>query len=410
MKKKLRVILTILISISILFSACGSKELENGDNFRKSTWEEIEKSGQGTEVYFYGWGGDPKINSWIDDVLAKEVKDKYNITLKRVPMNIDEVLVKLLDEKNLEAEGTIDIVWINGENFFTAKENELLEGPFLEKLPNGKKYLDLNDVELNYDFGFSIDGYEAPYGKAQFVFIYDGEVVEKFPKDHEEFLQFAKVNKGKVTYPAPPDFVGSAFVRNIIYDMVGYEQFINMEPDYEVVKKEIMPAIDYFKELKPYLWREGKAYPSTMAQLENMFADGEVIITMDYNPNKASRKISDGQFKSTTKTAIFQKGSVGNTHFVAIPKNATNKEAAVLVINEIISPKMQASKYDPKVWGDLPVLDNSKLSSEEKKLFDNVVLGKATIDQSILLDNRLPEMPAKLIPIIEKIWEEEILK
>jgi putative spermidine/putrescine transport system substrate-binding protein len=396
--------------MNILLLGCGNKELKKKFDVKTSTWEEIEENGKGKEVYFYGWGGDPKINKWIDDVLGKEVKDKYNITLKRVPMNIDEILVKLLGEKNLEAEGTIDIVWINGENFFTAKENELLEGPFLEKLPNGKKYLDLNDVELKYDFGFSIDGHEAPYGKAQFVFIYDEEAIEKFPRDHKEFLEFAKDNKGKVTYPAPPDFVGSAFVRNIIYDIVGYEKFINMEPDYEVVKKEIMPAIDYLKELKPYLWREGKAYPSTMAQLENMFADGEVIMTMDYNPNKASRKISDGQFKNTTKTAIFNKGSVGNTHFVAIPKNSTNKEAALLVINEIISPKMQASKYDPQVWGDLPVLDNSKLSSDERKLFDSVVLGDATIDQKVLLDKRLPEMPAKLIPIIEKIWEEELLK
>lgn len=48
----------------------------------------------------------------------------------------------------------------------------------------------------------------------------------------EELLEFCKKYPGKVTYPALPDFTGSAFVRNIIYELCGWEQFQDRMADY----------------------------------------------------------------------------------------------------------------------------------------------------------------------------------
>lgn len=407
MKKKFLSILLVLVLAASLVGCSGNKKTEG--NVLEKSWEDILAEAKGTTVNFYGWGGSQKVNNWIDTYLAKRLKEEYDITLNRVPMNIDDILNKLLGEKQLNSqEGTIDIVWINGENFYTAKENGLLFGPFTDKLPNFNKYIDANSDDVKYDFGFKVDGYEAPYGKAQLVMIYDKSKIEKTPKNYKELLELAKKNPGKLTYPAPPDFTGSAFVRNIIYDIVGYKQFMNMEPDKETVKKAIKPAIDYLKELKPYLWREGKTYPATISQLDNMFSDNEVLMTMSYNPNHAASKIQTGEFPDTTNTFIFDNGTIGNTHFLAIPFNAPNKAGALAVINFILSPEAQASKYDPKNWGDLPVLDNSKLSDSEMSLFTDVKIGKGTLPQQYLLDHRVPEMPANLIPIIEEIWLENI--
>ncbi|WP_069650276.1 ABC transporter substrate-binding protein [Caloranaerobacter ferrireducens] len=407
MKKKFLSILLILVLASSLVGCSGNKKIEG--NVLEKSWEDILAEAKGTTVNFYGWGGSQKVNNWIDTYLAKRLKEEYDITLNRVPMNIDDILNKLLGEKQLNSqEGTIDIVWINGENFYTAKENELLFGPFTDKLPNFNKYIDNNSDEVKYDFGFKVDGYEAPYGKAQLVMIYDKNKIDTIPKNYKELLELAKKNPGKLTYPAPPDFTGSAFVRNIIYDIVGYKQFMNMEPDKETVEKAIKPAIDYLKELKPYLWREGKTYPATISQLDNMFSDNEVLMTMSYNPNHAASKIQTGEFPDTTNTFIFDNGTIGNTHFLAIPFNAPNKAGALAVINFILSPEAQASKYDPKNWGDLPVLDNNKLSDSEMSLFTDVKIGKGTLPQQYLLDHRVPEMPANLIPIIEEIWLENI--
>ena len=79
----------------------------------------------------------------------------------------------------------------------------------------------------------------------------------------------------------------------------------------------------------------------------------------------------------------------------------------MVAINEMLSPEVQADRYDQlKV---IPVLDNTKLSDDQKAEFDKVDLGKGTIPQDELLSKRLPEMPAQLVPIIEEIWNEEVV-
>ena len=50
-----------------------------------------------------------------------------------------------------------------------------------------------------------------------------------------------------------------------------------------------------------------------------------------------------------------------------------------------------------------------KLSVDEKAAFDAVDLGKGILSQAELLSRRLPEMPAKLVPIIEEIWLSEVV-
>ncbi|SDK75462.1 ABC transporter substrate-binding protein [Natronincola ferrireducens] len=407
MKKTMVLVIVFILILNL--TGCGQSNPVAGEDVLESSWEAILEEIKGTEVSFYGWGGSQMTNDWIDQYLAVQLKEKYDITLNRVPMNIDEILNKLLGEKQLNTSGTIDVVWINGENFYTAKTNELLYGPFVEKLPNFEKYVDTESIEVKYDFGFPVEGYEAPYGKAQLVMIYDKARVEFVPRNHEELMELIKNNPAQFTYPAPPDFTGSAFVRNIIYDIVGYEQFVTMEADKEIISNAIQPAMDYLVELKPYLWRGGETYPATIAQLDNMFADQEVFMSVSYHPNSAGGKILTGEFPSTTNTFVFDKGTIGNTHFLAIPFNAPNKAGALAVIDFILSVEAQASKYDPKNWGDLPVLDNSKLNNEERKTFDAIDLAPGALPQDILLNHRVPEMPANFVPIIEEIWEENVL-
>ncbi|MEG0855509.1 MAG: ABC transporter substrate-binding protein [Terrisporobacter sp.] len=405
MKKIITILMILIMTLSL--SACG-KTKDISANVDKMTYEGILEEAKGSTVTFYGWGGDEDLNNWLDEVFAPQMKEKYDISMERVPMDIDQVLSQLSGEIQAGKEdGSIDMIWINGENFKSTKENNMLYGPFLDKLPNANKYLDLDAEENNYDFGYEIEGYEVPYGKAQLVLIHDSAESSNAPKSSEELFKFAKENKGKVTYPALPDFTGSAFVRNIIYDICGYEDFQNMKADKETVKKAIQPALDYLVKLNPYLWNEGKSFPADSTQLDNMFMDKEVVMNMSYEPYSISSKIEKGSYTDTSSSFIFDKGSIGNTNYMAIAKNSGNKAGAMAAINEMISAKMQASKFD--AIKTLPVVDNNKLSNEEKELFDNVNIGKGTITQEELLSKRLPEMPADLVPIIEEIWLEEVV-
>lgn len=410
---KKNILLACVLALLLLLSACSHRtdnpttEAEKQETQTES-WNP--EAAAGTTVTFYGWGGSQQTNSWIDGQLTDLAKEKYDITIERVGMNIDEVLNLMLGEKQagIKDNGSVDVVWINGENFYTARENDLLYGPFTDQLPNFSAYVDATDPEVQTDFGHPIDGYEAPYGKAQFVFIYDSHHITDVPRNSEELLSWAKENPGRFTYAAMPDFTGSAFVRNIISDLIGYETFAEMAPDKETVHEAIQPALDYLNELAPYLWNEGRSYPADTPQLANMYADGEIWMHMSYNPNEASGKMETGEFPASTRTFLFDKGTIGNTHFVAIGKNSGNIPGALALIDTILSPEAQAGKYDPAVWGDMPVLTYEMLSEEQQRLFDDVPQGPATPELKELQEKRLPEMPAHLVPIIEELWYENV--
>lgn len=283
----------------------------------------------------------------------------------------------------------------------------MLFGPFAEELPNFKQYIDGEEAEVRYDFAYPIEGYEAPYGKAQFVLYNDSAITPEAPANTAELLEFAKKYKGKVSYPALPDFTGSAFVRNVIYDIVGHEQFADMPADKETVKAAIEPALAYLRELNPYLWNEGKSFPDSAPTVQNMFADGELVMGMSYAAFGVAANIENGTFSETTRTFQFDKGTIGNTNYIAIAVNSGNTAGAQVAINEMMSPEVQADRY--KVLRTIPIVDYRKLDTEQKAAFDTVDIGQGVISQDELLSKRLPEMPAALVPIIEEIWAEEVL-
>ena len=407
----MRKLLALLLAFTLLFSFNGCGQEQSGTqklDLSSAEWDEIVEAARGTTVTFYGWGGDENRNNWLNTTVADYVKEHYDIALEVVGMDINDILSKLSGEKQAGSEtGSIDMIWINGENFYSAKDNGLLYGPFTGQLPNMEAYIDLQDPETLNDFCMPIEGYEAPYAKAQMVFFNDSAVTPEAPASAEELLEFCKKYPGKVTYPALPDFTGSAFVRNIIYELCGWEQFQNMEADYDTVKAAIEPALDYLRELNPYLWNEGKTFPESSTTVDAMFADGELVMNMSYGPFSVATGIAEGTYTDTTRTFVFDNGTIGNTNYMAIAFNSPNKAGAMVVINAILSAELQLTQYEQ--LRELPVVSADKLSAEEQAAFDAVDLGKGVLSQAELLEHRLPEMPADLVPVIEEIWLNEVV-
>ena len=407
----MRKLLALLLAFTLLFSfnGCGQKQSGTQEfDLSSAEWDEIVEAARGTTVTFYGWGGDENRNNWLNTTVADYVKEHYDIALEVVGMDINDILSKLSGEKQAGSEtGSIDMIWINGENFYSAKDNGLLYGPFTGQLPNMEAYIDLEDPETLNDFCMPIEGYEAPYAKAQMVFFNDSAVTPEAPASAEELLEFCKKYPGKVTYPALPDFTGSAFVRNIIYELCGWEQFQDMEADYDTVKAAIEPALEYLRELNPYLWNEGKTFPESSTTVDAMFADGELVMDMSYGPFSVATGIAEGTYTDTTRTFVFDNGTIGNTNYMAIAFNSPNKAGAMVVINAILSAELQLTQYEQ--LRELPVVSADKLSAEEQAAFDAVDLGKGVLSQTELLEHRLPEMPASLVPVIEEIWLNEVV-
>lgn len=375
-------------------------------------WQAVLERARGRTVDWYMWGGFPGTNAYVNGFVAEELQKRYGVRLRQVPVtDIAEVVSKLLVEKQAGKDqgGQADLLWINGENFRTAKRNGLLFGPFAQRLPN-HGLVDWSQPSVRNDFGEPVENLESPWGSAQVVMIYDRRRTPRPPQSIAALLEWIRLHPGRFTYPAPPDFTGSVFVRHVFYHVSGDVDYWQGDWSEDRFRQAAEDTYRILRELAPFLWREGNTYPETPERLSQLFADGEVDFSISYHPAEASKKILDGLYPETVRTYVFQEGTISNTHFVAIPFNAADKSAAMVVADFLLSPEAQLVKADPSVWGDLPAIDIQRLPAEWQEKFRSLPRGPATLPDSVLQQHRLPEPPSEILIRLEKGWESQVLK
>jgi putative thiamine transport system substrate-binding protein len=260
-------------------------------------------------------------------------------------------------------DGSVDLMWVNGENFKKLKQNKLLFGPWAEQLPNWQ-YVDLTKP-VRVDFSEPTEGLESPWGTAQLTFIADKAKTPVPPHSAMELLTFAKANPGQVTYPKLPDFHGSTFLKQLLLELTP-DPAVLQQPasavDFSAVTKPLWVYLDH---LHPLLWRQGKAFPASAAEMHRMLGDGELKLSLTFNPNEAANLIATQQLPVTAYSFGFTNGTIGNVHFLAILINAHAKAGAQVFANFLLSPEAQARKADISVWGDSSVLKDKKISALE---------------------------------------------
>mgnify|MGYP006430841039 CR=1 FL=1 len=364
---------------------------------------------QGQTVYFNAWGGDPQVNGYLDWV-AGQVDERFDVTLRHVKLSdTANAVTRVLSEKTAgrDAQGSIDLIWINGENFAKMKENDLLYGPFADKLPNW----DLVDFDekptTKIDFTIPTEGYEAPWGMAKFNFIYDQARIDPSdtPDSMRDLARWAEAHPRRLSYPAPPDFLGTTFLKQALIELSNtpdaLQQAVQSDAQFARVTE---PLWAYLDDLHPHLWREGRDFPKSGPAQVQMLNDGVLDIALSFYPSQASGLIAEGRLPESARTFVFDSGMIGNTHFVAIPYNAAHKAGAMVVANFLMSPQAQAQKARPDVWGDQTVLDVDQLPPEQRQAFQNVERGKATLGPGELGPTLLEPHPTWMTRI-EQEWQ-----
>ncbi|MBC92788.1 MAG: ABC transporter substrate-binding protein [Rhodospirillaceae bacterium] len=374
-------------------------------NAKSETWERIVTKSQGQTVYWNAWGGDERINSYINWAGA-EVKKNYGVSVKHVKLlDTSEAVSRVLAEKaaGRSSEGSIDLIWINGENFAAMKKNKLLFGPWTSDLPNYHLVDTIGKKTTTIDFTIPVEGLEAPWGMAQFVFMYDSKFISSPPMSIKKLLAWAKNNKGRFTYPQPPNFLGTTFLKQALIELIVDKKSLQREVDYKSFHKVTQPLWSYLDNLHPFLWRSGKIFPQNGPAQNRLLGDNEIDISLSFEPSEASSLISTGAIPNSVRTFVLSKGTVGNTSFLAIPFNAKSKEGAQVLVNFLMSPYAQARKQNPLYWGNGTVLDMNKLKLKERDYFTSLSLGVATLSPESL-GNALLEPHPSWVNAIEKTW------
>lgn len=395
-----------LIMVLMLLTGCDLLDRRPGVT---REWRLMEKSAVGTTVNLYAWGGDEAANRWFDETLKPYLADTYKITLNRIPMNYDEIFGRLAsDMENKRSIGDIDLLWISGRNFEYAKNQNYLFGPVASRLPNVGLYLDPKDPEFLKDRGVELGEYAVPLGRRQMVLFYNEDVIYDPPLDLDGLMGIAKENPGKFTYPVPESPVGMAFIESVIYGKAGKQALENLPPNKEAVAAAIQPGLEYLKALEPYLLNKGATYPADEAELDRLFTAGTLDMAMSMDHNHATRLLAEDLYNPGAKPFLPESGTVGSTHYLSIPYNAANKSGAMVVINAALDVDMQAAKFRPTDWGDIPVLDPALLPADAAKTLKRSVSKKTSPKLEELDAHRLPQLPPAIEALIAELWHEQI--
>ena len=364
-----------------------------------SDWTDIEKSAQGQTVYFNAWGGSENINNYISWA-AEQVEKKYQVSVKQVKItDAAEVVSRIQTEKDAgrSEDGSVDLIWVNGENFSRLKQNGLLFGPWAEQLPNWQ-YVDTNKP-VQQDFSETTDGLEAPWGTAQLTFIANKATLDKAPNSAQALLKLAEAQPGRITYPKPPAFHGTTFLKQLLLELSDKPEELQKPVADSDFNQVSAPLWAYLDQLHPHTWRKGEAFPASVADMHQKLADGELLVSMTFNPNEGANLVASGQLPETTYSFGFDKGTIGNVHFVAIPFNAKAKEGAQVFANFLLSPEAQSQKANVDIWGDPSVLAIDKLNKEQQAAMNSKATG--ALNEPV---PTLQEPHASWVEALEKEW------
>ncbi len=361
----------------VLAVAVGSGPARSDD----ADWNAVLERARGQTVFFNAWGGSQQINDYIAWV-AGQVRDRYGVALRHTKVaDTADVVSRILAEKTAGRTegGSVDLVWINGENFAAMKRNGLLGAPFADALPNFALVDTEGKPTTLVDFTVPTEGLESPWGMAQLVFIYDSARLADPPASMPALLDYLRDNPGRFTYPLPPDFLGTAFLKQVLIELADDREPLLRPVEDGDFAAVTQPLWDFLDELHPLLWRRGETFPTSSEATLQMVDDGEIDITFTFNPGAASAAIEDGRLPDTVRTYVLSGGTLGNTHFVAIPFNSSARDGAMVVANFLLSPEAQLRKEDPRIWGDPTVLSMDRLEDVDRQAFAALPRGVATL-------------------------------
>ena len=398
------------LAVLLLLSTAVQADTADGAALKAMTWDQITAEARGGTVNWFMWGGADTINAYVSGYIADRLKAEYDITLNRVPItDAADIVNQVLTEKEagVTDTGAVDLIWINGENFRAMKQGNLAFCGYTALLSNDG-LVNWDNPAIANDFGVPVDGCEVPWNTVQFAFATDSAKVAQPPADMAALLDWIKANPGRFTYPAPPDFTGSAFLRHVFIHAAGGPDVLLGPFDQAKFDAVAQKTWAILNGIEPFLWREGKTYPTTVTQLNELFANGEVAFTFNYDPAQFGLAVDAGTYPATTRSFGLTDGTIGNTNYTLIPFNSPNKAAAMVLENLLLSGEAQLEKAKTEVWGAAPAIEIDRTAPQIQAGFAAIKAHPSVIPAAELAKAALPELQADWLTAIEKGWAEHV--
>jgi putative spermidine/putrescine transport system substrate-binding protein len=388
-----------------------------GEQLNLDDWESVLAAARGQTVNWYLWGGSESINRFVDEFYGKPLQERYGITLNRIPLadTVDAVNQVLAEKEAGRDPGAVDVIWINGENFLSLKQADMLYPDWAQRIPNAR-LVNWENPAIALDFGEPVAGYESPWSSAQFQLIYDSARMDAddLPRSYADLLTWAKAHPGRFTYiaPGPGAFQGTRFVKGALFELSGdAQQWLTHD---QAMWETWSPTLwAYFNELKPFLWREGETYPKDENELHALFANGEVDFSITQAIAGAGPLIGEGLVPETARAFVFDNYMIGDFNYLAIPRNAPNKAAALVLANLILEPELQAAQILPaNGFGLGYAIDVTRVEGEAQLAALSAAqgqLGDAATPGADLARSLVGDAAGEYQALVEEGWRQHVL-
>ncbi|MBC7675496.1 MAG: hypothetical protein H7173_05475, partial [Rhodoferax sp.] len=121
--------LTIAALLAVTMTPVAKADTADGAALIAMTWDQIVDQARGGTVNWFMWGGSDSINQYVSGYIGGILMADYGITLNRVGLtDTVEAVNIVLGEKQagVTDKGSVDMIWINGENFRTLRQGDMV--------------------------------------------------------------------------------------------------------------------------------------------------------------------------------------------------------------------------------------------------------------------------------------------
>jgi putative spermidine/putrescine transport system substrate-binding protein len=392
------------------------------------TWEEILAEADGDTVTFCAWGSggaDAMVQQYWEYVRQRAAAD-YHIAIEYVEDTAENEQRFMSDYEN-GVDATIDMFWGASGPIQPMDAKGVLWGDdgsqWVKKLPNSA-YLDWNAVDVLYNGTMSTNGYQAQFMKVTPAMVYaadkydaalnwdesrteGGATVYGLPHNLTELSLWVKKYPGKFTYLdllGNGGFHGKQFATSALYELTGdggggwkavYDETDSAAARSEKIQKNaeewnawavsaaaseeaFIEKADYvwayFNELEPDLFQgdSGAYYGADAYDMISHVNAGDIAVSFTTCISIYPKTQSDPSYLPEGQLYLMET-SVGYPDFVVVSKNSKHKAAAMVLCNLLLEPEVNAEVT--AVTGNAYNLDLTKLSSEDKAVFDEMMAG-----------------------------------
>jgi putative thiamine transport system substrate-binding protein len=373
-------------------------------------WPAVLVEARGQSVAFNAWGGSQAVNAHIEWA-RQQVAARFDIALEHVKLTSTvDAVARIVAER---AAGRDDrrqrstSIWINGENFEALKRQDLLFGPFAFDLPNFALVDTVGKPTTLVDFTIPTEGYESPWGMAQFVFFHDTARVA----DAARLAGGAgRLDRGQ---SRPLHLPGTARLHRHHLPQAGPHR-----------QRRRRGGARRTGRSGDGTGGDGTALGLAGAGDTPSLAPGPQLsgrrpgvapaagrrrdLALHELQSRGGVAADRGRAPAGQRAQLHLHGRHHRQHpFRGHPVQQPNRAAAMVVADFLLSPEAQARKQDPRLWGDPTVLDVVGLPPEDRARFEVLPLGVATLPPEALGPAR-PEPHPSWMLWLQAEWQRRI--